>query len=131
VFGTASAAGALFLTLAAVALGGAGFFLELGHLSWKGAGALIWMGPFGTTMTYLYWMFVLNQGSVASVSLTLFIQPICGALWGYVFLGDRLSVIQVGGGILILAAVFAETGRNLGHLTQGASPNGASPEEST
>jgi drug/metabolite transporter (DMT)-like permease len=113
VFGSASLLGALFITLAALIILGPGFLGELPQLTWKGWLGLLWLGPLGTAATYLFWMFALSQASVASLSLTLFIQPLCGALWGYWLLGDRLNSIQMLGGALILGAVFAETLRHL------------------
>ena len=46
---------------------------------------------------------------VAAVSLTLFLQPILGALFGVFFLGDKLSPWQVTGGLAILAAFVLQT----------------------
>ncbi len=112
-FGTASLLGAAFITISVFLIKGGAFVSELGQLSWKGVAGLLWLGPLGTTATYLYWMFALKEAPVASLALTIFVQPLFGALWGYWLLGDRLSVAQTLGGVLILLAVFAETARYL------------------
>jgi drug/metabolite transporter (DMT)-like permease len=71
--------------------------------------ALLWMGPVGTTISYMFWTYALRKASVAVVSLTLFIQPIQGALVGTFFLGDRLDIFQSVGAILILAALTTQS----------------------
>ncbi len=78
-------------------------------MTWRSGLALAWLGPLGTTASYLYWMYALNEAPVSSVALTLFVQPLCGSLWGYLFLSERLSMSQAFGGALIILAVFAQT----------------------
>lgn len=108
IFGTALAVGVAFLTLATpyFAEGLSGAFAGA---SWKSFLALLWLGPLGTTAAYLFWILALSEAPVASVALTLFIQPVFGALWGNIFLGERLGGIQISGAILILGAVFLQT----------------------
>jgi drug/metabolite transporter (DMT)-like permease len=67
--------------------------------------ALLWLGPLGTTLGYWVWMRVLERASIATMTLTLFVQPVCGAVWGWVFLGDRMSATQTVGAVMILAAL--------------------------
>jgi drug/metabolite transporter (DMT)-like permease len=71
--------------------------------------ALLWMGPLGTSLTYVAWSFALLSAPVAAVALTLFIQPILGAIFGMVFLGDRLDLWQSVGAALILFALTLQT----------------------
>jgi drug/metabolite transporter (DMT)-like permease len=102
VFGSALAVGVLLLTAGTWLYAGPPAF---GDLSARSAFGLLWLGPLGTTATYLYWMIVLPEAPVASLAVTLFIQPLLGAVWGYVFLGERLTPVQAAGGALILLAV--------------------------
>ncbi len=117
VFGTASLVGAACLTLAVLSVRGPGFLSEILGMSAPAWLGLFWLGPLGTTATYLYWMFALRHAPVATLALTIFIQPLCGAIWGYLILGDRLTPVQTAGGLLLLGAVFAETAR---HMTRRA-----------
>lgn len=71
--------------------------------------ALLWIGPLGTAITYVYWSMALTRVPVAAVALTLFVQPILGALAGAVFLGDRLDLWQAVGAVLILGALVLQT----------------------
>jgi len=78
-------------------------------LSLKGWLAVLWLGPLSTTGVYIYWTMALIQSPVATVSLTLFIQPILGAIFGMVFLGESLNFWQSIGATLILCALFLQT----------------------
>jgi drug/metabolite transporter (DMT)-like permease len=117
VFGTTLAIGVAFLSLGSLLLGQFPSFLELSQLSWEAIFGVFWLGPLGTTATYLYWMFALTRAPIASIVLTIFVQPVFGTLWGHLFLSERLSAIQALGAALILVAVFTESGRQ---ITRGA-----------
>lgn len=71
--------------------------------------SILWLGPLGTTLTYIFWSLVLVKAPVAAVSLTLFAQPILGAAFAAIFLGERLDFWQSMGGILILGALALQT----------------------
>lgn len=99
-----------------------GFFLFTSMLLLRGYGlpnpfdissksllALIWMGPIGTTLTYAYWTLALKEAPVAAVALTLFVQPILGAIAGTIFMGETLDFWQKLGGALILVALLIQT----------------------
>jgi drug/metabolite transporter (DMT)-like permease len=106
IFGTSLTVGVICLTLVA------GFFYDLtslfsaGHFSFKVWVAILWLGPIGTACGYLYAMYALSEVSVMSTVLLLFLQPVAGAVWGYLLLGDRLSWLQNMGGLLILIAAI-------------------------
>ena len=72
-------------------------------------GALLWLGPFGTAATYYFWIWALSRATIAQMVLTLFVQPLAGALFGAWILGERIALIQGVGGLLILAAVLVPT----------------------
>ncbi len=109
VFGTALTSGVGILTLSAYAIEGPHLFYELSHLSWKSVLGLLWLGPIGTAFAYFYWMSVLREASMATIALTLFIQPVLGSVWGFAFLGENLSGVQVVGAVLIIAGVMTQS----------------------
>jgi drug/metabolite transporter (DMT)-like permease len=78
-------------------------------LSGVALAAMLWLGPLGTTLTYIFWTKALQDAPVAAVSLTLFIQPILGAGMGALFLGERLGFWQATGAMLILAGLVLQT----------------------
>jgi drug/metabolite transporter (DMT)-like permease len=82
---------------------------SLARISPEGWLALLWLGPVGTAITYIFWTVALVDAPVAAVSLTLFVQPILGAAAGMLFLGERLSLWQSVGGAMILVALFLKT----------------------
>lgn len=69
------------------------------------AGALLWLGPLGSTVTYLIWAMIARSVTVPSMVITLFIQPVLGAFLGYLILGETLTAERAAGAGLILAAV--------------------------
>lgn len=73
--------------------------------------AVLWLGPFGSTLTYLYWLVAIERTAVSSAALTLFVQPIVGALLGALVLGESMTVAKWLGGGMILFAVGLLTPR--------------------
>lgn len=107
IFGTALAIGATFLTGLVFATTG---WSSLQNLTQRGSIALFLLGPLGTTLSYLFWIQVIQSGaSMSSLVLTLFIQPVVGALAGMIFLGETLTATQGIGGLLILSAMAVQS----------------------
>ena len=113
IFGLACLSGVILLTLAVWIISGESpiaLIQAVPHqLTWKSALALAWLGPLGTTASYLYWMYALRDAPVSSVALTLFIQPVSGSICGYLLLNERLTISQSLGGAFIILAVFTQT----------------------
>lgn len=109
IFGSALWMGVGSLTLVVLLKSGPHVFQELSNLNVKSLAALVCLGPIGTALTYFFWMLVLKRASVSSMALTLFVQPIAGSILGYTFLDERLTVIQLLGGILIAVSVLIQS----------------------
>ncbi len=103
VFGNSLVVGLLLLTGVTCFRGGLPLYDQLDG---KAIIGLLFLGPVGTTVTYLFWMIALSRASIPSMALTLFIQPLAGTLWGYLFLNETLDAQQALGGLLILGAVL-------------------------
>jgi drug/metabolite transporter (DMT)-like permease len=73
--------------------------------------AVLWMGALGNGICYLYWSKALEETPVATVALTLFVQPILGTVWGQVFLGETLNFWQITGAVFILSALALQIGK--------------------
>lgn len=80
-------------------------FPDLGHFSPANIRATLYLGPIGSTLTYLVWVTIARSVSVPAMAITLFIQPIVGFLVGYLFLAESLTVARGFGAFLILAAI--------------------------
>ncbi|MFA6030527.1 MAG: DMT family transporter [Elusimicrobiota bacterium] len=104
-FASALLIGVLVLTAVIFLRSGPPPFSALGT---SGVLAVLWLGPLGTAFGYLYWMAALREAPVASVALTLFIQPVMGTVWGRIFLDERLTLVQGAGALLILLSLASE-----------------------
>src|SRR3954451_12232621 len=102
-FGQQIAAGSLLLPLVAVSPpphpGNAGALAALAALAIA-----------STALAYLiYFRLVAEVGPTNTLAVT-FLVPIFGVLWAAIFLGERLTVGTLAGGVLILASVSLVTG---------------------
>ncbi len=109
VFGSALAVGVFCQTLGSGVMGTLPSYSQLASAPWSSILGVLWTGPLGTAMTYLFWMMALPSAPVASLALTVFVQPILGPVWGAIFLDERLTLTQLFGSIMILAAVFGQS----------------------
>jgi len=102
IFAAALATGFFLLSATAFLRGGP-------HLVWfsaRGWLAFFWLGPFGTTATYLFWLHLLQRGvPLPALAATLYFQPVIGAAAGMLILHEPLRGHQMLGGAIILAAV--------------------------
>jgi O-acetylserine/cysteine efflux transporter len=57
---------------------------------------------------YLLWMLILSKKEIAGMVVTLFIQPLVGALIGVFYLGETISLLQIFGALLIMSGVLVE-----------------------
>jgi drug/metabolite transporter (DMT)-like permease len=67
--------------------------------------AALWLGPIGSTLAYFLWVKVSKSVAVPAMAMTLFIQSIAGAVLGYLFLDEFLTLKEAFGALLILLAV--------------------------
>jgi drug/metabolite transporter (DMT)-like permease len=106
IYTAAITVGTLLLTVLAASTTG---LPDPSKFTWTSALGILWVGPLGTGLTYLLWVFVLVRVPAATIAITLFIQPVMGAVWGHLFLDERLSPVQSLGGLLILVAVLGQS----------------------
>jgi drug/metabolite transporter (DMT)-like permease len=74
--------------------------------AWSGA---FWMGALGTTLGYGWWLKLLQEEKVGTLSVSIFLQPVAGSIAGILFLGENLDFLQWLGAALILTGVVAST----------------------
>jgi len=71
--------------------------------------SILWIGPLGTTATYIFWMYALQRNvPLSHVVVTLLLQPVIGLAAGLLFLGETVSILQIFGGSLILLGVWLQ-----------------------
>jgi drug/metabolite transporter (DMT)-like permease len=122
IFGSALVVGVGALTIVLGFTQGPGAFTAVAGLSGKAWLAVFFLGPLGTALAYLYWMIALTEAPVASLVLTLFVQPVFGSFWGYEFLGERLTVMQWVGAALISAAILLQCAARPSSVANASSP---------
>lgn len=67
--------------------------------------ALLFLALIGTALTYLIWFAEVQRSSLVSLSAWTMLTPVFGVGFGWVLLGDRLSVQQTVGVLLVLTAL--------------------------
>lgn len=102
VFGTALLIGVSLLSIGVISTEG---LPDFSRMTPSSALALLWIGPVGTAATYLFWMKTLENIPVATMVLTLFIQPVLGALLGVLLLSESLSTLEWLGAVMILTGL--------------------------
>lgn len=108
-FGTTLTLGVLGLTLF-LSVNGMAFGLDWpSHTSLRSLLGILWMGPIGTTLTYVFWLKALTRVDVAQAAPTLFVQPVMGVVWGVVFLGEALTGVRALGAGIILVGILTPT----------------------
>ena len=72
---------------------------------WKAWGGLTFLALIGTAATFLLWNKVVVRASVTMMGMTLYVQPVFGALLAWMFLDERLSAKAAAGAVAIFLAV--------------------------
>ncbi len=104
VLGSALALGALVLTLVLVVVDEVPSVDAFGRSQFAAA---LWLGPLGSTATYLIWAMIARTVSVASMAITLFIQPVVGAIAGTFVLGERFTLERgIGAGLILFGIAY-------------------------
>jgi drug/metabolite transporter (DMT)-like permease len=68
-------------------------------------GEIAFLALGSTVAGMLLWNLAVLSGGTARVSLLLYLEPVVSVLGAVVFLGERLSLLTIAGGLLILAGV--------------------------
>lgn len=76
------------------------------HLSLAGVIGAVYMGLFGTFLTYILMQIAIKRLSTLTVNLTSYVQPLCVAVLAIIFLGEKLTLVFVAGSILVFLGVF-------------------------
>ena len=94
----------------------------LAHLGAAVSAELAFLALGSTAAGLLLWNVAALSGGATRVSLLLYLEPVVSVAGAAVFLGERLSLVMIGGGALILAGVAVSgTGRDPG-IAQESGP---------
>ena len=87
--------------------------------SWRrGLGELAFLALGSTAAGMLLWNVAVLSGGAARVSLLLYLEPVVSVLGAAVFLGERVTAVTIGGGVLILGGVAVASGVPAGGITR-------------
>jgi drug/metabolite transporter (DMT)-like permease len=78
-----------------------------------GVGSILYLGTFGTVLTFVVYYWLLKRVEALFLSLTSFITPILAVVLGAVFLGETLHGRVYTGGAMVLLGIAAANGRDL------------------
>lgn len=73
--------------------------------SWYFAGALIYTSVIGQSLTFLLWFYILDKLSVGMASMGTLATPVIGVICASIQLGERPTLLEGAGMILILSAL--------------------------
>ena len=89
----------------------------LGHLGAAVWGELAFLALGSTAAGMLLWNVAVLSGGAARVSLLLYLEPVVSVLSAAVFLGERVTAVTIGGGVLILGGVAVASGVPAGGIS--------------
>jgi O-acetylserine/cysteine efflux transporter len=69
--------------------------------------AVAWLGILGTAAAYAIWFTLLGRERAATLSAYLFLVPVVSLIASVAYFGERLSVLQLGGVVLVLVSTYA------------------------
>jgi O-acetylserine/cysteine efflux transporter len=96
------------LWLSAIGLAIAGIPIEgvhTTHLSVAFLASLAYLAIVGLALVFVVWGEILQRGSATEASATAYLVPLFGVLFGALFLGEDLTLVELLGGLLVLAGV--------------------------
>jgi probable blue pigment (indigoidine) exporter len=66
----------------------------------------VWLGVIGTGVAYAIWFRLLGRTRASTLSAYLFLVPVVALAVSALFLGERLSLVQLLGVVLVLASTY-------------------------
>lgn len=76
--------------------------------NWTFTRILLFLGIFNSAIVTCAWFYLLQQERAGKLGIYLFLTPVLGTLWAFLFLDERLSITSIVGGSLVLAAVLSQ-----------------------
>jgi drug/metabolite transporter (DMT)-like permease len=73
-------------------------------LQWRTWGGLLFTGVFGTGLAFFIWFNIIGRLSTATASLGALLNPVVGVIGAVILLGDRPTVSDITGFVLIFSA---------------------------
>jgi drug/metabolite transporter (DMT)-like permease len=81
-------------------------FYSVTHWHWRAWLAVLVLGLMSWGLAMVIWLWLLKRLEVAQISVSVYMLPALGVFLSAVTLGERLSLMQVGGALVILASAY-------------------------
>lgn len=87
------------------------FLLNMGDIQWTGVssqavGAIVFLAIFATILAFLFYNYALTQISASQAAIFINGIPVVTVIGAWLILGERLTLLQGAGGLLVLIAVM-------------------------
>ncbi|GJN19750.1 hypothetical protein PR202_gb07059 [Eleusine coracana subsp. coracana] len=79
---------------------------HLQDLTWSDVLALGYTSIFGSAVSYGVYFYNATRGSLTTLSSLTFLTPMFASIFGYLYLGESFSPVQIGGALLTLVAIY-------------------------
>ncbi|KAK4278157.1 hypothetical protein QN277_016043 [Acacia crassicarpa] len=74
--------------------------------------ALLYTSIFGSAVSYGVFFYSATKGSLTKLSSLTFLTPMFASIFGFLYLGETFSPLQLGGAVVTLAAIYMVNYRN-------------------
>lgn len=89
------------------------------HLDAKGAGTIVYLGSFGTVVTFVIYYWLLKRVQAVYLSLVSLVTPVIAVILGALWLNEALSPRVFFGAALVLCGIALANGGEIGVLVGG------------
>lgn len=78
------------------------------HAAWQVVGAVVMLGAFSSGLAFVMFYRLVSEIGAFNASLSTFVMPLFGLVWGVLLLGEAVTLGMVGGALLVIgsAALF-------------------------
>ncbi len=99
----------------------------LAHISWLGAGSLLFVGWVSTDFGYGAWSLLLGRYPASTVAPFTLLVPVIGLTTGWLVLGEQLSALDLGGSALVFVGLIVNVFGPRVFARRGAATTPAAP----
>lgn len=89
------------------------------HFDIRGIGSILYLGTFGTVVTFVVYYWLLKRVEAVYLSLSSFVIPVLAVIIGAAVLGEKLETHVFSGAALVLTGILVANGRDLSRVVGG------------
>jgi drug/metabolite transporter (DMT)-like permease len=96
----------------------------------KGVGSILYLGTFGSVLTFVTYYWLLKRVEAVYLSLVAFVTPVLAVILGAIWLHEQLSPRMFSGTALVLLGILVTNGKDLAAVLQGRNRKSTMPNTS-